>query len=73
MNVAKVFKMQQMDGVRLEKLRGGAQERLNQEREGQVPLILEDQRRRKKQIEEARPATSAPTSYKDVLISQSEV
>ncbi|OVA01939.1 hypothetical protein BVC80_9079g80 [Macleaya cordata] len=75
-NVVKVFKMQQMDGIRLEKLHGGAQERLNMEREGQVPLILEEQRRRKKQIEEARQAAAAapiPTPYKDVLISRSEV
>ncbi|KAF5947560.1 hypothetical protein HYC85_013517 [Camellia sinensis] len=34
-NVVKVFKMQQTDGMRLEKLRGGAQERLVQAREGQ--------------------------------------
>ncbi|XP_059629093.1 uncharacterized protein LOC132271669 [Cornus florida] len=51
-NVVKVFKMQQMNGLRLEKLRGGAQERLirvregqvriiTREREGQVPLIRE--------------------------------
>ncbi len=40
LNLLKVFKMQQMDGRGLEKLRGGAQERLNREREGKVPLIL---------------------------------
>ena len=39
-NVVKVFKMQQIDGLRLEKLRGGAQERLIREREGHSPLIL---------------------------------
>ncbi|KAI3955061.1 hypothetical protein MKW98_005064 [Papaver atlanticum] len=72
-NVAKVFKMQQMEGVRLEKLRGGAQERLNRDREGQVPLILEDQRRRKIQIEEARQPPVVQTSYKDALVSCSEV
>ena len=33
-NAVKVFKMQQIDGLRLEKLRGGAQERLIREREG---------------------------------------
>ncbi|KAF9614922.1 hypothetical protein IFM89_021352 [Coptis chinensis] len=77
MNLVKVFKMQQMDGIRLEKLRGGAQDRLVREREGQVPLILEEQRRRKRQIEEARTAPSpAPVSvpggtpYKDVLVGQ---
>lgn len=48
MNVAKVFKMQQMSGLRLEKLRGGAQDRLMQEREGQMPLLIEEQRRRRK-------------------------
>ncbi|KAI3912485.1 hypothetical protein MKW92_013946 [Papaver armeniacum] len=72
-NVAKVFKMQQMEGVRLEKLRGGAQERLNRDREGQVPLILEDQRRRKIQIEEERQPPVIQTSYKDALVSRSEV
>ncbi|KAF5192198.1 polypyrimidine tract-binding-like protein [Thalictrum thalictroides] len=79
MNLVKVFKMQQMDGIRLEKLRNGAQERLVMEREGQVPLILEEQIRRKRQIEEVRPP-SAPvpkptptpaTPYKDVLVGQS--
>lgn len=39
-NAVKVFKMQQIDGLRLEKLRGGAQERLIREREGHSPLIL---------------------------------
>lgn len=68
-NVVKVFKMQQVDGLRLEKLRGGAQERLAHEREGQVPLILEDQRRRKRQAEEVK-STVGPTPYKDVLIGQ---
>ncbi|RZC91357.1 hypothetical protein C5167_027417 [Papaver somniferum] len=72
-NVAKVFKMQQMEGVRLEKLRGGAQERLNRDREGQVPLILEDQRRRKIQTEEATQPPVVQTSYKDALVSRSEV
>ncbi|RWW37134.1 hypothetical protein BHE74_00057795 [Ensete ventricosum] len=44
-NVAKVFKMQQRDGLRLEKLRGSAQERLFRDREGRFP-ILENSRRR---------------------------
>ncbi|KAJ0963000.1 hypothetical protein J5N97_028122 [Dioscorea zingiberensis] len=57
MNVVKVFKIQQMDGMRLEKLRGGAQERLRQRREGQAPLISEDDRRRNPR-EETRPAPS---------------
>ncbi|XP_052185342.1 polypyrimidine tract-binding protein homolog 2-like [Diospyros lotus] len=51
-NVMKVFKFQQDGGMRLEKLRGGAQERLAHEREGQVPFILEEQRRRRKESEE---------------------
>ncbi|XP_017701914.2 uncharacterized protein LOC108511846 [Phoenix dactylifera] len=42
LNVVKVFKMQQADGLRLEKLRGGAQERLIRDREGRAPLMLED-------------------------------
>ncbi|MCL7027786.1 hypothetical protein MKW94_027161 [Papaver nudicaule] len=67
-NVAKVFKMQQMEGVRLEKLRGGAQERLNRDREGHVPLILEeDHKRRKIQIEEESQAPVVQTPYKDAL------
>ena len=70
MNVVKVFKMQQMDGLRLEKLRGGAQERLIHEREGQIPLILEDQRRRKIHVEEAMPVV-VPTPYRDVLVGHS--
>ncbi|CAL5022809.1 unnamed protein product [Urochloa decumbens] len=41
LNLLKVFKTQQMGGRGLEKLRGGAQERLAMEREGKVPLILE--------------------------------
>uniref|UniRef100_A0A2N9EAU0 Uncharacterized protein n=1 Tax=Fagus sylvatica TaxID=28930 RepID=A0A2N9EAU0_FAGSY len=68
-----VFKMQQIDGLRLEKLRGGAQERLVLEREGQVPLIREDhQRRRTRQAEEARvlPSAAGPTPYKDIPVGQ---
>ncbi|CAN6705857.1 unnamed protein product [Malus baccata var. baccata] len=82
-----VFKMQQMgDGLRLEKLRGGAQERLVHEREGQVPLILEDHRRRSSQRSSVRhddehhlhhvepnpnaAAEPVPTPYKDVLVGQ---
>lgn len=67
-NVVKVFKMQQMNGLRLEKLRGGAQERLSAEREGQVPLILEEQRR--KRLAEEIKSTMGQTPYKDVLLGQ---
>ncbi|KAG6746675.1 hypothetical protein POTOM_049037 [Populus tomentosa] len=68
-NVVKVFKMQQIDGVRLKKLRGGAQERLIREREGPSPLILEEERRRKMIAGETRPAhIHATTPYKDVLV-----
>lgn len=70
-NVVKVFEMQQINGLRLEKLRGGAHERLMNEREGQVPLILEDQRRRKMQVEEVVPPVAVSTPYKDVLVGQS--
>ncbi|KAF3680978.1 putative pentatricopeptide repeat-containing protein-like [Capsicum annuum] len=71
MNVVKVFKMQQMSGLRLEKLRGGAQDRLMQEREGQMPLIIEEQRRRRNLPEEGTTSTTvAPTPYKDVLVGQ---
>ncbi|KAE8808709.1 hypothetical protein D1007_14790 [Hordeum vulgare] len=38
-NVLKVFVMHQSDAPRLEKLRGGAQERLARDREGRVPLV----------------------------------
>lgn len=69
-NVAKVYTMQQIEGLRLEKLRGGAQERLSQEREGQVPLIIEEQRIRRRQSEEAK-VVPRPTPYKDVLVGQS--
>ncbi|KAK6925954.1 hypothetical protein RJ641_007673 [Dillenia turbinata] len=75
-NVAKVFKMQQVDdGLHLEKLRGGAQEQLFQAREGQLPFILEDQRR--KIVEQKEPVPTvpliAPTPYKDVLVGGSSV
>uniref|UniRef100_A0ACD5ZMA8 Uncharacterized protein n=1 Tax=Avena sativa TaxID=4498 RepID=A0ACD5ZMA8_AVESA len=80
LNLLKVFKMQQMDGRGLEKLRGGAQERLSREREGKVPLILEEGRRRKRGDEtwpeaarnEPRAAPVPPPpegSYKDALVS----
>lgn len=68
-NVVKVFKMQQFDnGLRLEKLRGGAQEQLAHVREGQVPLIRENQRRGK-QAEHVGSSVT-PTPYKDVLVGQ---
>nr|CAD1824051.1 unnamed protein product [Ananas comosus var. bracteatus] len=41
-NLLKVYKMQQTDGLRLEKLRGGAQERLSRHHEGRVPLNWEE-------------------------------
>ncbi|KAA0042561.1 polypyrimidine tract-binding protein-like protein 2 [Cucumis melo var. makuwa] len=68
-NVLKVFKMQQFEGLRLEKLRGGANERLLGEREGRIPLILEDQGRRKRHSDEERGREARPTPYKDVLAS----
>lgn len=69
MNLVKVIKMQRMDGVKLEKLRGGAQERLSRDREGQIPFILEDQRRRR-QIEEPPPRSfPVPNPCKDALSS----
>lgn len=83
-NVVKVFNMQQMSGMmRLEKLRGGAQERLMHEREGGMPLIVDEaekQRRWRKTPpyeEERQPLAAAaaaaapiptPTPYKDVLV-----
>ncbi|CAH9110487.1 unnamed protein product [Cuscuta epithymum] len=82
-NVVKVFKMQQMDGeMRLEKLRGGAQDRLVRERDGRgmplisgdfPPLIADDGcrwRRDRQPVEEGQQAAATtPTPYKDVLVS----
>ena len=65
-NMVKVFKMQQINGLRLEKLRGRAQDKLIQGREGKVILIIEETRR-KMQVEEVK-ATAAPTPYRDVLL-----
>ncbi|KAF8396210.1 hypothetical protein HHK36_017823 [Tetracentron sinense] len=50
--------------------KAGNRSDLSQEREGQVPLILEEQRRKRKQTEEAKPV-AVPTPYKDVLVGQS--
>lgn len=73
-NVVKVFKMQQIDGLRLEKLRGGAQEVLVQIREGHAPLIVEEWQRRRPQVEGSQSAAvSEPykeTPYKDALIGE---
>ncbi|TVT97180.1 hypothetical protein EJB05_57552, partial [Eragrostis curvula] len=46
-NVLKVFMMHQSDALRLEKLRGGAQERLSRDREGRVPLNWDEAARRR--------------------------
>ncbi|XP_073128351.1 uncharacterized protein [Henckelia pumila] len=48
-NVLKVFEMLRGSEPRLEKLRGGAQERLVRLREGQVPLIGEEQQQQQRQ------------------------
>ncbi|XP_072983459.1 uncharacterized protein [Typha latifolia] len=76
LNLVKVFKMQQMDGTQLEKLRGRAQERLEIEREGQVPLILEGSRSRRNEEESTAAAGAATppvaTPYKDVLLGSSQ-
>ena len=47
LNLLKVFKTQQMGGRGMEKLRGGAQERLSRDREGRVPLNWEEVDRRR--------------------------
>jgi hypothetical protein len=47
LNGLKVFMMHQSDGLRLEKLRGGAQERLSRDLEGRVPLNWEEVARRR--------------------------
>ncbi|CAI9092514.1 OLC1v1027770C1 [Oldenlandia corymbosa var. corymbosa] len=76
LNVVKVFKMQQGNVLRLEKLRGGAQERLIHIREGQVPFIVateEPSRRRsppERAVEEGTTNVVQTTPYKDVLVGQ---
>ncbi|KAK1431801.1 hypothetical protein QVD17_08478 [Tagetes erecta] len=70
-NVVKVFKMLQMDRLRLEKLRGGAQERLSRVREGQTPFLREERRRWPRHIEATIESPPEPTPYKDVLLGKS--
>ncbi|KAL8142486.1 hypothetical protein V2J09_015518 [Rumex salicifolius] len=72
-NVVKVFKMQQTGGLRLEKLRGGAQERLLRHREAQPILHQEDNSSRHKFLLQQNPPPDdvdvhVDTPYKDVLI-----
>ncbi|CAI9302504.1 unnamed protein product [Lactuca saligna] len=71
-NVVKVFKMLQMDRLRLEKLRGGAQERLMRIREGQTPFLTEERRKWPRAMEATTEQPEAPpvptTPYKDVLV-----
>ncbi|KAK7410686.1 hypothetical protein VNO78_01678 [Psophocarpus tetragonolobus] len=71
-NLIKVFKMQQMNGIRLEKLRGGAHERLESARDGQVPLIMEHQTINH-QSPETKVTLPVPTPYKDILIGQTKL
>ena len=71
-NLIKVFKMQQMNGIRLEKLRGGAHERLLSARERQIPLIMEHQTNISHQPQETKVTSPLPTPYKDVLIGQTK-
>ncbi|KAI7755275.1 hypothetical protein M8C21_002420 [Ambrosia artemisiifolia] len=71
-NVVKVFKMLQMDRLRLEKLRGGAQETLVTVREGQTPFLREERRRWPRQVETSiEPPPEPTTPYKDVLVGKS--
>ncbi|KAL6888143.1 hypothetical protein ACP4OV_009169 [Aristida adscensionis] len=71
LNLLKVFKTQQMGGRGLEKLRGGAQERLAMAREGKVPLILErGGRGRGGEPPVVQPPPMPPQgSYKEALVS----
>jgi hypothetical protein len=72
LNLLKVFKTQQMGGRGMEKLRGGAQERLAMEREGKVPLILEHGGGRRGARDPGSVAVPPPPphgSYKDALVS----
>lgn len=68
LNLLKVFNTQQMGGRGLEKLRGGAQERLAMEREGKVPLILEHAHAGRRGPAGEMPPPP-PGSYKDALVS----
>ncbi|KAI3784053.1 hypothetical protein L1987_43145 [Smallanthus sonchifolius] len=72
-NVVKVFKMLQMDRLRLEKLRGGAQERLSRAREGQTPFLRDERRRWPRHVETTEPPLppEPTTPYKDVLVGKS--
>ncbi|KAL4577861.1 hypothetical protein LXL04_013976 [Taraxacum kok-saghyz] len=47
-NVVKVVKMINLEGVRLEKLRNGAQEELFHDEDGQIPFLVQGRRRRPK-------------------------
>ncbi|XP_010266474.1 PREDICTED: protein PXR1-like [Nelumbo nucifera] len=59
--------VQQVDKMRFAKLLGGSQAQLNQEKAGQVPLILEEQRRKQSKAKH----TDVPSSYRDVQIGPS--
>ncbi|CAN0902923.1 hypothetical protein LINGRAHAP2_LOCUS22278 [Linum grandiflorum] len=73
-NVVKVFKMQQMNGgLRLEKLRGGANERLIHARDAHLPLIINnnnnnEQHQTPRHYQEQQQPPTAATPYKDVLL-----
>lgn len=77
-NLIKVFKMQQMNGIRMEKLRGEAHERFVRAREGQVPLIMEHHQTITNNQPPEETTVSLPpllppaagTPYKDVLVGQ---
>lgn len=71
MNVVKVFKMQQRSGVRLERLRGGARERISGGREGQDPLLEEQHHEIAAKTKAGRDFTTSSTPYKDVLLAHS--
>ncbi|GAB2265106.1 hypothetical protein Dimus_000173 [Dionaea muscipula] len=71
-NVVKVFHMhQEVDGLRLERLRGGAQDRLIQEREGQTPFMIQGHRRRlttdHHMSDPFLSSSMTTTAYKDVI------
>ncbi|CAD5332531.1 unnamed protein product [Arabidopsis thaliana] len=63
LNVVKVFNFVQISGLRLEKLRGGAQDRLLEGREGYLPLVAEEERIRKMEADHEASSRVKPRSH----------
>jgi len=63
LNVVKVFNFVQISGLRLEKLRGGAQDRLLEGREGYLPLVAEEERIRKMEADHEASSRAKPRAH----------